>query len=141
MTKTKTLALAALIGAVLLFIVGVLMVAENAHQSVNAEIDPERRQGVGAALVLSLLGAAIATTTGLMLLMFPVGPASKIVFGVVCGPVLPLLLFAPEHIRDGRPPNDLGGPILLGMVIGLLAGIMEANRVIAARRAETDPAP
>jgi len=87
-----------------------------------------RGGALGAMLAVGILGALVAVASTLLLMLFPVGPASKIVLGLVCAPALPLLVFAPGMLRRGQA-DDVGGILLIGLLVGLLAGILEANRV------------
>ena len=79
---------------------------------------------------MSVLGAIVGIFTALLLMVFPVGPTTKVVFGMLCGPVLPMLLFVPATAGV----DDAGGMVLLGAAVGLLVGLLEASRVARKRR-------
>lgn len=139
---------AALIGFLALFTVAGLMIGAELEKQGRPELAaptngdgaaaepadaPSAQRPMGAMFGLGLLGALIAVGATLLLLLFPVGPTSKIVYGLVCGPALPMLLWAPSNLSRGKA-GDVGAIVLLGMLLGLLVGILEANRVIRERR-------
>ncbi len=99
----------------------------------DAERPPPGRGVLGNMIGLGLFGALVAIAQALLLLLFPVGPASKVVYGLVCGPAVPMLLWAPPMLRRGNA-EDAGAIVVLGMLVGLLVGVLDANRVARARR-------
>lgn len=152
-----------LLGFITLFVVGTLIAAgdhanarrryfEQQQQAASAAgqpFDAERQEGellAGLAreqflglLLMGLVGGVLTIVTAALLrVAFPVGPASKIVIGALCGPFLPLLIMGPRHISQGHNPDDLGGITLLAMLLGALAGLLEANRIFAERARKPD---
>ncbi len=88
----------------------------------------------------AFVGAIVAVLTTLILFLFPVGPVTKIVYGVILGPVFPVVLYGAAEIQRGNPDN-VGGLVMIGMLVGLLVGLLEASRVLSERsaaRAGTD---
>ena len=153
---------AALLGFMTLFVIGILIIAADSkkHRKQFYERAQERaiaagepldlvaqdaelqaafaKEQIGAVVVIGLVGAFFSI--GLLLILrylFPVGPTSKIVIGSVCGPFLPMLVFAPNQIANGKA-DDLNAVLLLGMIVGALIGLLEANRVIQLRREAKD---
>lgn len=91
--------------------------------------DGDGKAQAGALLAVGLVGALTAiAAVALLWWFFPVGPASKIVIGTVCGPFIPVMLFLPEHLKAGKA-GDIAGVVVIGMLIGALAGLLEANRI------------
>jgi hypothetical protein len=156
---------AALVGFAALFTVAALFVAadvKNAEERLQDRIeklahdrglpqdsDDLRRdataqlaqEALGMMLQLGVFGAMFcAAALAILRVTFPVGPASKVVVGAVIGPFLPLLLFSASQIKEGKA-GDLPGLVVLGLIAGVLAGILEANRV-GSRHSQTHaPAP
>lgn len=143
---------AVLVGGLVLFVIGVVVAAGERPQSAappDAAAAPAAPDAGDAgpavpplrfAFQTAFAGALVALVTTLLLSLFPVGPTTKIVYGAVFGPVLPMLAWAPQTLREGRP-DDVGGLLLLGILTGLLVGLLEANRVIQDRRKAREAAP
>lgn len=126
------LARTGLLGFIALFTVGALIVAEQTQRPGLA--DAPEKSGVGAVYALGLVGALTAiVTVAILWRLFPVGPASKIVIGIVCGPFVPLILLLPRNLHAGKA-GDLAGLVVIGMLIGALSGLLEANRIVMERR-------
>jgi uncharacterized integral membrane protein len=152
MKKLLPLLRAALIGALAMIVMGSLIVAGEqskahsnagvnggeAHAAEPAASDASKPSPRAAMMMFGLLGAIVAVLTHLLLLLFAVGPVTKVVFGLVCGPVIPVFFFAPPEIEQGHAEN-VGGLLMIGMLIGLLVGLLDANRVAAERRALNAP--
>lgn len=148
------LARAGLVGFMALLLVGALMVAAERKkqdeaggpadvEAVTTDSDAaagggddptteKKESGAGQVIQMAILGAFVGMFSLLLLLLFPVGPTSKIFLGLLCGPVVPTLFTLPN--RPG--PDDLGGAILLGALVGMMVGLLEANRLITNRRRE-----
>lgn len=160
MKKLLHLLRAGLIGGLALIVVGSVIAAGESHRSRTAATDPAAVQGQAAPdsvesagdsaeddaalresrpravmMQFGLVGAIVAILTTLVLFLFPVGPVTKTIYGLVVGAAIPVFALGASEIRHGRADN-LAGLVLIGMLVGLLAGLLEASRVTAQRRLE-----
>lgn len=123
------LVLSALLGFLTLLVVGALMASS--EEALAAKLGGDARVQM---LWTTAVGGAVAGLgTALLLLLFPVGPTSKVFFGAVCGPAVAALLFGTQTLRGDRP-SDLAGLVVIALAAGLLVGTLEANRVLRERR-------
>lgn len=131
MKRLKELLRAAFIGFATLLMIGTFLTAETkgpegiekARELLAREAD-ERMQML---LQFGFLGAIIGLATSLLLRLFPVGPKTKVAFGVILAPVAPIVLFAHKAFADGKP-TDLSGITLVAAIGGLFVGLLEAAR-------------
>lgn len=129
---------AALIGALALYAVGGLMLAADAQQRAeaaatktssgagDAPAEEAPAHGLGDLVVFALGGALAGASCALLLLLFPVGPVAKVVYGLFLGPIVPMTIWLPGALERG--PGDAGGIVLLGALVGLLVGMLDASR-------------
>ena len=120
----------ALLGFLALYSIGGLMLAAEAEKRAQSPVEAvePRPVDLGPLGVLSAAGALTGATTALLLLFFPVGPLAKPLVGVFCGPFLPMLVWLPEALRQGRG-GDAAAAVLLGALVGLLVGVLDGARV------------
>jgi hypothetical protein len=76
---------------------------------------------------MALLGAIVAASTTLLLRAFAAGRKTTALLGLLLGPLLPVAIFAPQMLREGKA-EDLAGLTVLAAIAGLVAGILEAGR-------------
>lgn len=134
MRLLKELLRAAFIGFATLLMIGTFLTAEtkgpDGIEKARELLAREADERTHMLLLIGFLGAIIGLATSLLLRFFPVGPKSKVAFGVILAPVVPIVLFAHKVFADGKPA-DLVGITVVAAIGGFFVGLLEAARIAA----------
>lgn len=83
---------------------------------------------LGAGVGVGAVGGVAAIITALLARLFPVGLIGRVFFNALCGAAVFAVAFGTK-----QPNKDVPGLIMIGYVLGLFTGLLEAARQ---RRAE-----